>query len=215
MSLIEYVVKRIQNKKKHATSQSEEHLRRSQLSLRLDYQFPKRVQLRKWLPSTEIIIKWHKDDTEKKLWPSWAGSNNARKAWIGTSTKKNIHSLRSTSQVFFDFIRFVHTYKKFLCDSAFSFYPIVWKFPHFMKKYCSRQAMRMEKPANTHTISAAKRSSLEMSPAALPDSAAHTSPGDAVLLSWRRSVNREEGLRGPLSSWDVSWHRRHAPTRKR
>lgn len=82
-----------------------------------------------------------------------------------------------------------------------------------MKKYCSKQAMRMEKPANTHTISAAKRSSLDIRPAALPASTAHWSSDDDA--SWRRSVNKEEGLSGPHSSWHVSWQRRQAPTRKR
>lgn len=82
-----------------------------------------------------------------------------------------------------------------------------------MKKYCSKQAMRMEKPANMHTMSAAKRSSLEIRPAPLPVSTAHSSPDDAV--SWRRSVNKEDGLSGPHSSWHVSWQRRQAPTRKR
>lgn len=67
-----------------------------------------------------------------------------------------------------------------------------------MKKYCSKQAMRMEKPANTHTMRAAKRSSLEIRLAPLPISTAQGSPdGDA---SCRRSVNREEGLSGPQSS---------------
>lgn len=80
----------------------------------------------------------------------------------------------------------------------FSFYPKVKKFPHFMKKYCSKQAMRMETPANTHTMRAAKRSSLEIRLAPLPVSTAHGSPDDDA--SCRRSVNSEEGLSGPLSS---------------
>lgn len=67
-----------------------------------------------------------------------------------------------------------------------------------MKKYCSKQAIRMEKPANTHTMRAAKRSSLEIRLAPLPISTAHGSPDDDA--SWRRSVSREEGLRGPQSS---------------
>lgn len=56
----------------------------------------------------------------------------------------------------------------------------------------------MEKPANTHTMRAAKRSSLEIRLAPLPISTAHGSPDDDA--SWRRSVSREEGLRGPQSS---------------
>lgn len=68
-----------------------------------------------------------------------------------------------------------------------------------MKKYCSKQAIRMEKPANTHTMSVAKRSSLEIRLAPLPVSMAHGSPDDAAA-SWRRGVSREEGLRGPQSS---------------
>lgn len=67
-----------------------------------------------------------------------------------------------------------------------------------MKKYCSKQAIRMEKPANTHTMSAAKRSSLEIRPPPLPVSMAHRSPDAAT--SWRRSVNKDEGLSGPHSS---------------
>lgn len=67
-----------------------------------------------------------------------------------------------------------------------------------MKKYCSKQAIRMEKPANTHTMRVAKRSSLEIRLAPLPISTAHGSPD--VDASCRRSVNREEGLRGPQSS---------------
>lgn len=67
-----------------------------------------------------------------------------------------------------------------------------------MKKYCSKQAIRMEKPANTHTMRAAKRSSLEIRLAPLPASVAHGSPDDDA--SCRRSVNREEGLSGPQSS---------------
>lgn len=56
----------------------------------------------------------------------------------------------------------------------------------------------MEKPANTHTMRAAKRSSLEIRLAPLPVSMAHGSPDDEA--SCRRSVNREEGLSGPQSS---------------
>ncbi|KAG7254356.1 hypothetical protein CRUP_028004, partial [Coryphaenoides rupestris] len=88
---------------------------------------------------------------------------------------------------------------------------------HFMNRYCSRHAMRMESPANTHTISAANRSSLEISPAPLPASAAHSSappaPAPAPAASCRRSVNREAGLNGPHISWAESWHRRLAATR--
>lgn len=68
-----------------------------------------------------------------------------------------------------------------------------------MKKYCSKQAIRMEKPANTHTMRAAKRSSLEIRLAPLPISMAHVSPDDDDA-SWRRSVSSEEGLSGPQSS---------------
>lgn len=56
----------------------------------------------------------------------------------------------------------------------------------------------METPANTHTMRAAKRSSLEIRLAPLPVSMAHGSPDDDA--SCRRSVNSEEGLSGPLSS---------------
>lgn len=56
----------------------------------------------------------------------------------------------------------------------------------------------MEKPANTHTMRAAKRSSLEIRLPPLPVSMAHGSPDDEA--SCRRSVNRDEGLSGPQSS---------------
>lgn len=70
-----------------------------------------------------------------------------------------------------------------------------------MMKYCSKQAIRMEKPANTHTMSAAKRSSLEIRPLPLPVSMAHRSPDvAAAAASERRSVNKDEGLNGPHSS---------------
>lgn len=75
--------------------------------------------------------------------------------------------------------------------------------------------MRMEKAAKAQTMTAAKRSSVEMMPVGVTAPAAAAAASVVWVGSGRRGVKREGGLRGPLRSCELSWQRRHTHTRKR